>query len=123
VAAVELAVCLPLLVTVIFGGIQAANMIFLKQAIAEAAYEGALFGSKSQATQSATVSRIQTILNARNIQGTTITAGNSAGNINQLTPGDLFSIRITATASANAIGPQIFPTSGDVGSEIYARKL
>jgi len=52
---------------VIFGGIEAANMIFLKQAITEAAYEGALYASKAEATQSETLSRVQTILDARNI--------------------------------------------------------
>jgi len=56
-AVVEMAFCLPVIVLVIFGGIQAANLIFLKQAISEAAYEGALFGSKPEATQAETVSR------------------------------------------------------------------
>jgi len=39
VAAVEFAVCLPLLVLLIFGSIEASSMIFLKQTLNVAAYE------------------------------------------------------------------------------------
>ncbi len=40
-ATVELAVCLPLIVIIAFGSIEATNMIFLEQRLTAAAYEGA----------------------------------------------------------------------------------
>jgi Flp pilus assembly protein TadG len=40
IATVELAVCLPLLVTLVLGFIEATNVIFLKQRLTAAAYEG-----------------------------------------------------------------------------------
>ncbi len=122
-AVVEMAFCLPVIVLIIFGGIQAANLIFLKQAVTEAAYEGALFGSKAEATQSETLSRVQAILDARNIEGTTITAGNGGLGVDELTPGQTLSIRITATSSSNALGPQIFVVPHAIESEVFARKL
>ena len=122
-AVVELAFCLPVIVLVIFGGIQAANLIFLKQAITEAAYEGALFGSRPEATHAETLGRVQAILDARNIQDTTVVAGNGASTIDQLVPGQLLSIRVSASAGSNLIGPQVFSMSSDVGAEIFARKL
>lgn len=123
VAAVETAFCLPVIVLIVFGGIQAANMIFLKQAITAAAYEGALFASKPEGTQTETVSRVQTILDARNIQTTTITAGSGGVSIDQLAPGQSFSIRIRAAASLNSIGPQMFAVFNDIEAEVFARKL
>lgn len=123
VAAVEMALCLPLIFLVIFGGIEAANIIFLKQAITEAAYEGALYASKTEATQSETLSRVQTILDARNIQTTSITAGLGSTLIDELAPGVLFSIRITAPTNANLISPRVFAPISDVESEVFARKL
>ena len=39
-AAVEFAVCLPVLVLLVFGAIEASSFIFLKQALTVAAYEG-----------------------------------------------------------------------------------
>jgi len=118
-----MAFCLPIIMLVVFGGIQAANLIFLKQAITEAAYEGALYGSKAEATQTQTVSRVQAILDARNIQGTTIYAMGGGQAVDQLTPGEVLSVRVTATSSANTIGPQMFVVPASVGAEVFARKL
>ena len=39
-ATVELAVCLPVLVLIIFGSLQASSMYFLRQAMVQSAYEG-----------------------------------------------------------------------------------
>ena len=40
VAAVELAVCLPVIILLVFGAIEASSFIFLKQSLNVAAYEG-----------------------------------------------------------------------------------
>lgn len=40
VAAVEMAVCLPVIILLVFGTIEASGLIFLKQALNVAAYEG-----------------------------------------------------------------------------------
>ena len=40
VAAVEFAVCLPVIILLVFGAIEASSFIFLKQSLNVAAYEG-----------------------------------------------------------------------------------
>jgi len=45
-AVIEFAVCLPLIVLIVFGGIEAASMLFLRQTLVQAAYEGIKTGVK-----------------------------------------------------------------------------
>lgn len=68
-AAVEFAVCLPLLILLVFGSIEASSMIFLKQTLNVAAYEAtreAVRRGRSNADASA---RAQAILDSRNTAG------------------------------------------------------
>lgn len=105
IATVEFAVCLPILVIVIFGSIEACNMIFLKQTLTEASHQGALLAMKQTATETQVTNRIQSILDARNVSGATIEI--AGGNYNALLPGDLFTIRVTADAGCNRISPTV----------------
>ncbi|EMI22806.1 TadE family protein [Rhodopirellula maiorica SM1] len=68
VAAAEFAVCLPILVLLVFGSIEASSFIFLKQALSVAAYEGAREAALSTSTNSAAEDRAINILNARNVR-------------------------------------------------------
>jgi Flp pilus assembly protein TadG len=52
VAAAEFAVCLPVLVLVVFASIEACSMIFLKESLTVAAYEGSRVALQSAATGS-----------------------------------------------------------------------
>ncbi|TWT80988.1 TadE-like protein [Planctomycetes bacterium CA13] len=67
VAAVEFAVCLPVLVILVFGSIEASSFIFLKQSLAVAAYEGAREAALSDSTPDTARDRAVNILNARNV--------------------------------------------------------
>ena len=71
-AAVELAICLPVLSLVIFGSIEMCNVIHLKQTLTEVGYVGALVGSQPRATEVEIVQRVQTVLAARNIAGASV---------------------------------------------------
>ena len=57
VAAAEFAVCLPILVLLVFGSIEASSFIFLKQALSVAAYEGAREAALSNSTATAAEDR------------------------------------------------------------------
>ena len=63
-ATTELAVCLPVLVAVVFGSIEATNAIYLKQAATAAAYEGARIATSAGGTLQATTTRIEEVLAA-----------------------------------------------------------
>jgi hypothetical protein len=71
-AVTELAVCLPLLTLLVFGSIQACNLIYLKHAITSAAYEGTLEMAKENATNASVETRAQQVLDARGVTSTDI---------------------------------------------------
>lgn len=50
-AAIEFAICLPVLALLVFGSLEATAFIFLKQSLHVAAYEGVRNGSRADATQ------------------------------------------------------------------------
>lgn len=77
-AVVEFAVCLPLLMVIILGTIEATHGLFLKQALTAAAYEGIREAVDSKSTSADAVNRAEAILRARQIRGFSV----------RLTPGD-----------------------------------
>lgn len=72
-AIVELAVCLPVIALIVFASLEGANMLFVRQATVQAAYEAAKQGSRRDGTR-AQADRLATqVLAARNINSPTIT--------------------------------------------------
>ena len=119
-AIVELAVCLPVLILIILGSIESCNYIFLKQALTEAAYQGALTAIKPAATDSDVRNSIQDILDARNISSTTITIANNQYAI--LSSGDEFDITISAQTSTNRVVPHVVAGLNSVDATTTAIK-
>ncbi len=72
-AVVEFAICLPILVIVVFGSIEACNAIYLKQAATASAYEAVRVATGSGGTKVAAQTRGEEILAARGIAGATLT--------------------------------------------------
>jgi Flp pilus assembly protein TadG len=72
-AVVEFAVMLPVMILLVFGSIEMANGIFLKQAISVSAYEGARAGARSGGTEAEVRSRISEVLTSRGIDSQTVT--------------------------------------------------
>ncbi|MDV6033337.1 MAG: pilus assembly protein [Phycisphaera sp. RhM] len=67
VAAVEFAVCLPVIVLLVFGSIEASSFIFLKQSLSVACYEAAREASQSGSTEAEADSRALAILESRRV--------------------------------------------------------
>lgn len=105
-ATVELAVCLPLLVTLVFGSIQACNLFYLRHALTIAAYEGSLAVSKPDATTAAFQSRVNNILDSLGIKEAQVTLSPSI-ELAEMPPGVEVSITVTAPTGINTIGPDI----------------
>jgi Flp pilus assembly protein TadG len=72
-AVVEFAVTLPVLVVLVFGTVEISNGIFLRQALSEAAYEGARAAARPLGTQVSTQARIREVLASRGIDNETVT--------------------------------------------------
>lgn len=78
-AVIETALLLPLLILLAFGAIELSNMVFLKQSLSIAAYEGARVATKPGATKAQADARIQEVLTSRNVSSYTVQYTTTAG--------------------------------------------
>lgn len=101
IAATEFAVCLPIMLVLIVGTIEACSMIYLKQTLSVAAYEGIRASIKPSATTADVTAACNRILTDRNVQGGTVT----------ITPSDFetqpvqtwITVRVHATGGSNSV--------------------
>lgn len=102
-ATVEFAICFPVLVILVFGGVELANGIFLKQVLTTAAYEGARVAAQPTGTNTTAQARINAILAARSVQGGTSTFNPTISAT--LARGTRFTVTVTAPVSSNQLLP------------------
>lgn len=99
-AAVEFAVCLPVLILLIFGAVEACNFIFLKQSLNVAAYEGCREAIRTTSSTADAEHRALAILDARHVHNAQvrIVSGDPAA-----TPrGERVIIEVSAPTSVNS---------------------
>ncbi|MFK7737248.1 MAG: TadE/TadG family type IV pilus assembly protein [Pirellulaceae bacterium] len=104
-AVTELAVCLPVIVLLVFGSLEGANMLFLKQAVVQSAYETAKAAAKRSGSQALGQRLGQNVLASRNIVPTAI---QFSANVDALAPGTPFTVTVSAAGdqkSITSIGP------------------
>lgn len=106
VATVELALCLPIIVLLVVGAIEACSMIFLKQSLAIAAYEGARTALIPNATAIQVQAACQQILKDRKVVGATVTV--KPLDIAALIPGEMIDVTVSAPCSINTVVPNEF---------------
>lgn len=106
VAAAEFAVCLPVIVLLLLGMIETCSMVFLKQSLAVAAYEGAHMAVKPGATAGDVRTTCQNILADRQVNGARIEI--SPASVADTPAGDYMTIRITAPSDRNRVLPLRF---------------
>ncbi len=99
-AAVEFAICLPVLALLVFGSIEATAFIFLKQSLHVAAYEGTRIGARSTSTQAEATARARAILDSRDVRGATINF--VTGDVASVRRGDPIIIEIAAPTNVNS---------------------
>jgi Flp pilus assembly protein TadG len=97
-AVVEFAILLPVIIVFVFGAIELANGIFLKQAVSIAAYEGTRTASNSMGTELAVISRVSEVLSSRGITEKTISITPSLATATRGTP-----ITVTVTVPASQL--------------------
>ena len=98
---VELAVCLPVIVVIIFGSIEACTMIFLQQSLSAAAYEGARVAARSKATNAEVDLRIEEVLSARQVDNYAVTR--DPADIESASPGSYITIEASAACDDNSL--------------------
>lgn len=119
-ATVELAVALPLLLAFIFGGMEAANGIFLKQGLTIAAYETAKMATTVGFTAAEAESRGQQLLDARGFGAAEITI--VPANTASLTPGTPVTVTVSGPTDLNALSPVILFSGSTVSAQIVMRR-
>jgi Flp pilus assembly protein TadG len=102
-ATVELAICLPVLVLIVFGSIQATNLIYLQHAATSAAYEGMLEMAKPNATNESVTARIQEVLDTRELTKTEIRILPDGVDISSVPTGNVLTLEVTADVRANMV--------------------
>jgi Flp pilus assembly protein TadG len=106
VAAVELAVCLPVIVVLVFAAIESCSMIYITQALHCATYEGVRAAVLPTADNNQVLQRTQQILDGHGIKRTTITVVPS--DVSNANPGELVRVRVQTSCDANRISPSFF---------------
>jgi Flp pilus assembly protein TadG len=105
-ATVELAICLPVLVIVVLGSIEATDAIFLKQRLTAAAYEGARSATTQGKTSAMATTAANNIITQFGISGSSVTI---TPTVTITTPaGTQITVIVNAPLSSNmCIGPFI----------------
>ncbi|MCO8122779.1 pilus assembly protein [Stieleria sp. TO1_6] len=122
VATVEFAICLPALIALTIGTIDLCSMLFLKESIALAAYEGARRGVGRDQTNADVVARVQEFLDDRNIRYT----GNPCafGSPDFVTADTLENVTTTVTVpcDGNLLIPSAMFSGINLSAEVTMRK-
>jgi len=105
-ATVELAVCLPVVVLLVLATIESCSMVFLKQSLTVAAYEGVRTAITEGATAGDITATCTQILQDRHVENAKITV--RPPNVAALAPGQYVDVTVTAPCDANSILPDMF---------------
>lgn len=99
-AVTELAVCLPVIALLVFGALEGANMLFLRQAAIQCAYETAKAAAKRSGSQAEGQQLGQDVLTSRNIVPTAI---QFSANADALPAGTPFTVTVSVAGDQKSI--------------------
>ena len=102
-ATVELAVCLPLVLMVTFGGIEGASMLFTKQALVTSAYEGIKVAIANDSNPADVVEAVKSVLADRSLEDVSVVI--DPADFQSLNRGDLITVTVSAPGDANSVIP------------------
>jgi Flp pilus assembly protein TadG len=105
-AAVELAICLPLLVLLVMASIEACTMIFLDHSLTIASYEGVRAGINYDGTNADVLARANAIINSRDIQGAQVTI--DPPDVESAERGETIAVTVSAPCNLNMVIPPWF---------------
>ncbi len=98
-AVVEFAVCLPVIMMLVLGAIEATSMIFLQQSLTAAAYEGVREATRVAATDEAARRVAENVLTTRQVKNFTVSF---TPNPSTATRGQRVVVNVTAPVSQNS---------------------
>lgn len=102
-AVVEAALCIPVIILLMFGTLEISAGFYLKESLTIAAYEGARTGAKRRATRAQVLARVNDILVARNVQlgssGSIVVTPNDLSTLSALQP---LTVTVRAPTTGNS---------------------
>lgn len=104
----EMAVSLPLLITLVFGAMEMANAVFLRQSMNMAAYEAAKVITRPGSNEALARTRCQEVLSVRKVTSYTLTFTPAV--TSATTKGTQVTVTLTAPATNLSYGPLRFLT-------------
>lgn len=120
-AATETAVALPLLVTLVFGAIELANAVFLRQSVNMAAYEAAKVITRPGSNETLARTRCAEVLAVRKVSNFTLTFSPT---VTTATPrGTQVSVTVVAPASNLSYGPVQFMSGKTISCTVVMVRL
>ena len=102
-AVVELAVSLPVILFIVLGSIEAASMLFLKQALVQSAYEGAKVAIRDDGDNEDAIAAIRAVAAGRRIDDLQISF--FPANVESASQGEFIRITVAAPGDANSLIP------------------
>jgi Flp pilus assembly protein TadG len=105
-AAVELAICLPLIVLLVMASIEACTMIFLDHSLTIASYEGVRAGINYDGTNADVLARCNEIINQRSIKGAQVSI--NPGDVAAVSRGEQIAVTVSAPCDLNMVVPPWF---------------
>ena len=119
-ATVEAAMCLPIITLLMLGTIDACTMIFLKQSLTIAAYEGGRTALIPGATGSNISTDCMQLVSDRNINGAQIFLQPS--NPENAKAGSRISVTVSAPCGANSVIPSLFFQGSSLSATAHVMK-
>jgi Flp pilus assembly protein TadG len=104
-ATVELSICLPLFITILFGSIEASNLIYLRESLCLASYEAARQAVSLDATNQEISNRAKQLLSSRGISNPTITF--SPSDVASASGGEPVTVTVSVPAASQTLLPKI----------------
>jgi len=100
-AAVEFAVCLPLIILIVAGSIEGASLLFLRQALIQSSYEGAKVAIRLDSTNADVTNVALSVTEGRNLNGVVVET--TPSDVSTVPQGELIQVRVTAPTSGNSL--------------------
>ena len=102
-AVVEFAVCLPVILLIVLGSIEAASMLFLRQALIQSAYEGAKVAIRDNGSNADATTAIENVAAGRRLNDVEVEF--SPKNVSKAKQGEFISVTISAPGDSNSFIP------------------
>ncbi len=100
-AVIELAVCLPVIVLLVMGSIEAASLIFAKQTMVQTAYEAAMVAIKNNSTNDQAIAAANQVVRGHRLNGLSLVF--EPADVSRAVRGSVITVTATVPAGSHRL--------------------